>query len=48
MPERADIDAAGMCIQEVMGDYYPVAAWCDRLTFVTGGWRACMRGLEGW
>jgi len=25
-----------------MGDYYPVAAWCDKSTFVHGGWQACI------
>ncbi len=39
-----DVDAAGQCSQRVMGEYYPVAAWCDRSTFADGGWRACIEG----
>jgi len=42
LPPRADIDAAGPYVQEIMGDYYPVAAWCDKSTFLRGGWRACL------
>jgi hypothetical protein len=26
-----------------MGDYYPVAVWCDVDTFRSGGWRGCFR-----
>ena len=44
IPARDVIDTAGQCAQQVMGDYYPVAAWCDKSTFVHGGWRACMKG----
>jgi len=40
---RGDIDAAGLCAQGVMGDYYPVAVWCDKSTFMHGGWRACLK-----
>jgi hypothetical protein len=46
VPKREEIDASGMCIQDVMGDYYPVAAWCDRSTFVHGGWRACLKNVD--
>lgn len=42
IPDRTAIDEAGQCAQQVMGDYYPVAAWCDRSTFRHGGWRACL------
>ncbi len=42
IPERAAVDKAGKCAQQVMGDYYPVAAWCDKSTFVHGGWQACL------
>ncbi len=42
MPDRATVDKAGQCAQKVMGDYYPVAAWCDKSTFVRGGWQACI------
>jgi len=42
IPASDDTREAGQCVQQVMGDYYPVAAWCDRRTFVRGGWRACM------
>jgi hypothetical protein len=43
IPDRAAVDKAGQCAQHVMGDYYPVAAWCDKSTFVRGGWRACLK-----
>ncbi|HME45273.1 MAG TPA: hypothetical protein VKF36_19425 [Syntrophorhabdales bacterium] len=43
IPARDVIDTAGQCAQHVMGDYYPVAAWCDKSTFVHGGWQACMK-----
>jgi hypothetical protein len=44
LPKREDLDAKGPCAQEVMGDYYPVAVWCDKSTFVHGGWQACLKG----
>jgi hypothetical protein len=47
VPEREEIDEAGMCAQAVMGDYYPVAAWCDKSTFIAGGWRACLKNVDG-
>ncbi|MFA5924116.1 MAG: hypothetical protein WC856_22965 [Methylococcaceae bacterium] len=43
LPDREDLDKAGQCAQPVMGDYYPVAVWCDKSTFVHGGWQACMK-----
>jgi hypothetical protein len=43
LPDRAEVDVAGRCAAEVMGDYYPVAAWCDKARFLHGGWRACLR-----
>ena len=42
LPERDPVDTAGKCAQQVMGDYYPVAAWCDKSTFIAGGFRACL------
>lgn len=45
LPNVPNSDAtipAGQCAQQVMGDYYPVAAWCDKSTFVAGGWQACI------
>ncbi len=44
IPDRGLIDTAGQCAQQWMGDYYPVAVWCDKSTFVHGGWQACMKG----
>lgn len=43
-PNRQALDDQGPCTQRVMGDYYPVAVWCDRSTFVEGGWQACTKG----
>jgi hypothetical protein len=40
-PTQDEITQAGKCTQNVMGDYYPVAAWCDRSDFRSGGWRTC-------
>ena len=39
------IDSAGECAQGVMSDYCPVAAWCDKSTFLAGGVKAC---FEEW
>lgn len=36
-------DAAGRCAEQVMGEYCPVAVWCDRSTFLAGGVRACLK-----
>lgn len=44
LPDREALDDQGPCAQEVMGDYYPVAVWCDKSTFVHGGWQACING----
>jgi hypothetical protein len=27
-----------------MKEYYPDAVWCDRSTFIHGGWQACIKG----
>ncbi len=40
-PTEDEITQAGKCTQNVMGDYYPVAAWCDRSDFKSGSWSAC-------
>jgi len=44
VPKSTDLDSYGQCAQQVMGDYYPVAVWCDKSTFIHGGWRACIKG----
>lgn len=38
---QEEITRSGQCAQQVMGDYYPIAVWCDVHTFKAGGWRAC-------
>jgi hypothetical protein len=43
IPASDDTITAGQCASQVMGDYYPVAAWCDKSTFVRGGWQACIK-----
>jgi len=43
VPDRSALDAVGPCAQRVMGDYYPVALWCDKATFLAGGFDACFR-----
>ena len=43
VPGRGALDAVGPCTQRVMGDYYPVALWCDKATFVAGGFEACLK-----
>lgn len=43
VPTRLTVDNSGRCTQKVMGDYYPVAVWCDKATFVQNGWRACIK-----
>jgi len=43
LPPRADVTAAGPYVQKIMGDYYPVATWCDKSTFKHGGWQACLK-----
>lgn len=42
-PDRNALDAVGPCAQDEMGAYYPVAVWCDKATFVAGGFDACLR-----
>lgn len=42
-PDRSAIDDEGPCAQRVMGDYYPVAVWCDKSTFTAGGVQACLK-----
>ena len=42
LPRRTLINAAGPTVQRLMGDYYPVATWCDKATFERGGWQACL------
>jgi hypothetical protein len=43
-PSGDEVEGAGRCAENVMGDYYPVAVWCNQSTFKVGGWRACLRG----
>ena len=43
LPSRAVFNQAGPAVQSLMGDHYPVAAWCDLGTFERGGWMACLR-----
>jgi hypothetical protein len=43
LPNRKALDDKGPCAKAIMGDYYPDAFWCDKSTFVRGGWRACAR-----
>ena len=40
-PAQDTITTGGQCAQQVMGDYYPEATWCDRSDFEAGGWKAC-------
>ena len=40
-PAQDAIKHSGECAQAVMGPYYPEAVWCDRQTFISGGWQAC-------
>lgn len=39
LPARGEVDSAGQCAQQVMGNYYPTAVWCDKSTFTAGGWQ---------
>jgi hypothetical protein len=43
VPTEAEVEEAGRCSQDVMGEYYPVAVWCDEPVFIEGGWQACFR-----
>lgn len=45
-PTQDVIETSGRCAQEVMGEYYPEAVWCDRQTFISGGWQACFRAAD--
>lgn len=45
VPPRAVFAAAGSNAQRIMGDYYPVAVWCDKTTFDQAGWQGCIRGV---
>jgi hypothetical protein len=45
-PTQDAIETSGRCAQNVMGDYYPEAVWCDRQTFIKGGWQACFRAAH--
>ncbi len=47
LPQRDVVDTAGQCAQRVMGDYYPVAVWCDKATFIDGGFRECLDERDG-
>jgi hypothetical protein len=42
-PNRSVIDDEGPCAEGVMGDYYPVAVWCDKSKFIAGGAQACFK-----
>lgn len=44
LPDRGALDEQGPCAKGVMGEYYPDAVWCDKSTFVHGGWQACVNG----
>jgi hypothetical protein len=46
IPPRSAFDNAGPFCEAVMGEYYPVALWCDKATFVAGGFDACMRDAD--
>jgi hypothetical protein len=47
-PSHNAIAEAGQCTRDVMGDYYPAAAWCDSDIFIARGWKACFKeaGVE--
>lgn len=45
-PPRRAIDDVGPICQAAMGDYYPVALWCDKATFLAGGFEACLREAD--
>lgn len=42
VPPRDVIDNAGPACEAMMRDYYPVAQWCDKETFMAGGFDACL------
>ncbi len=43
IPDRSALDEMGPCSRDQMGAYYPVALWCDKSTFIHGGWSACIQ-----
>jgi hypothetical protein len=43
IPKSDDLEPAGRCARQYMRDYYPVAVWCDKWTFIHGGWQACIK-----
>jgi hypothetical protein len=47
-PSQNGITDSGKCTQKVMGDYYPVAVWCDKEVFIQRGWKVCFKeaGVE--
>jgi len=47
-PNQDGITESGQCTRNVMGDYYPVAVWCDKDVFSQSGWEACFKeaGVE--
>lgn len=47
-PSQEAITGAGECTRKVMGEYYPLAAWCDTATFRQKGWKGCFAeaGIE--
>jgi len=47
-PTQDGITESGQCTLNVMGDYYPVAVWCDKDVFLQSGWEACFKeaGVE--
>jgi hypothetical protein len=42
-PDPVDVEQAGHCAQSIMGDYYPIAVWCNKSIFRRKGWRGCFR-----
>lgn len=43
LPPRSTFTNPGISTQKLMGDYYPVAVWCDKYAFEHGGWQACLK-----
>jgi hypothetical protein len=46
IPPRSAFDDTGPYCEAEMGEYYPVALWCDKATFLAGGFDACMRDAD--
>jgi hypothetical protein len=42
-PTQDGITKSGECTQKLMGDYYPMAVWCDKDVFIQRGWKACFK-----